>query len=110
MSREPFSTVLSDALVETIRGRRVKVAVFLTFQFDPGFFEEELLPLLFDQSFSHIPQIRLVQLEEQIRSLEHLVVYYDRRGLTAEVRPARLDYRRFGVQRHTGFFHPKNIL
>src|SRR5689334_14374444 len=58
MSREPFSAVLSDALVEAIRGRRVKVAVFLTFQFDPGFFEEELLPLLFDQSFSHIPQIR----------------------------------------------------
>lgn len=109
MSREPFSAVLSDALVEAIGGRRVKVAVFLTFQFDPGFFEEELLPLLFDQSFSHIPQIHLVQLEEQIRSLEHLAVYYDRRGLTAEARPARLDYRRFGIQRRTGFFHPKNI-
>ena len=109
MSREPSSAVLSDALVEAIGGRRVKAAVFLTFQFDPGFFEEELLPLLFDQSFSHIPQIRLVQLEEQLRSLEYLAVYYDRRGLTAEARPARLDYRRFGVQRHTGFFHPKNI-
>lgn len=109
MSREPSSFVLSDALVEAIGGRRVKVAVFLTFQFDPGFFEEELLPLLFDQSFSHIPQIRLVQLEEQLRSLEHIAVYYDRRGLTAEARPARLDYRRFGVQRDTGFFHPKNI-
>lgn len=110
MSREPFSAVLSDALVEAIRGRQVKVAVFLTFQFDPGFFEEEILPLLFDQSFSHIPQIRLIQLEEQVRCLEHLAVYYDRHGLTAEARPARLDYRRFGVQRHTGYFHPKNIL
>ena len=110
MSREPVSAVLSDALMEAIGGRRVKVAVFLTFQFDPGFFEEELLPLLFDQSFSHVPQIRLVQMEERLRSFDHLAVYFDRRGLTAEARPARLDYRRFGVQRHTGFFHPKNIL
>src|SRR5215207_1145846 len=105
MSREPISAVLSDALMEAIGGRRVKVAVFLTFQFDPGFFEEELLPLLFDQSFSHVPQIRVVQLEERLRSLKHLAVYFDRRGLTAEARPALLDYRRFGVQRHTGFFH-----
>ena len=109
MSRAPVSAVLSDELTAAIAKRRVKVAVFLTFQFDPAFFEEEILPLLFDQSFSHMGQIRLVQLEERLRNIEHMAVYYDRRGLTAEARSARLDYRRIGLLRHQGFFHPKNI-
>jgi hypothetical protein len=108
MSSVPASAVLYDTLVNAIGGRRVKVAVFLTFQFDPSFFEQNILPVLFEQSFSHIDQIRLVQLEERLRSVEHLAVYYDRRGLKAE--SARLDYRRIGLLRPTGYFHPKNIL
>jgi hypothetical protein len=109
VSRTPVSAVLSDELAAAIAKRRVKAAVFLTFQFDPAFFEEEILPLLFEQSFSHIPQIRLVQLEERLRNVEHVAVYYDRRGLTPEAGPARLDYRRFGLLCRKGFFHPKNI-
>ncbi len=31
--------VLSQALAEKIEGRKVKVALFTTFTFDPGFFE-----------------------------------------------------------------------
>jgi hypothetical protein len=102
--------VLSDVLYQKIDKRRVKAAVFLTFQFDPGFFEEEILPILFGQPFSHVPKIRLLQLEEALRGVNHLAVYYDRRGLTADAQPARLDYRRIGLARATGFFHPKNIL
>jgi hypothetical protein len=110
MSDKPIpQAILSDTLYHAINGRRVKVAVFLTFQFDPGFFEEEILPILFSQSFSHIPKIRMLQLEEALRGVNHLVVYYDRRGLTVDARPARLDYRRIGLARPTGFFHPKNI-
>jgi len=110
MSRNLFpESVLSDALVEAISRRRVKAAVFLTFQFDPGFFEDDILPYLFDQSFSHVPELRRVQMEEALRGLKHLAVYYDRRGLTAEAKPARLDYRRIGLLRHKGCFHPKNI-
>ena len=70
--------VLSEQLQEVIRGRVVKAAVFTTYQFEPGFFEEDVLPLLFEQSFSHVPQIRLIQLEEALLSVEHLAVYYDR--------------------------------
>ncbi|HEY0405119.1 MAG TPA: hypothetical protein VGC89_05295, partial [Pyrinomonadaceae bacterium] len=102
--------VLSDALQEAVRGRRVRAAVFTTFAFDPGFFEEEVLPLLFEQSFSHVPRLRLVQLEEALRDIEHIAVYYDRQGLTAGASPATLDLRRIPLSRRTGYFHPKIIL
>ena len=94
--------VLSEQLQEVIRGRVVKAAVFTTYQFEPGFFEEDILPLLFEQSFSHVPQIRLIQLEEALLSVEHLAVYYDRRGLRPSGSPARLDVRRIPLERSTG--------
>ncbi len=101
--------ILSDAIEKVINKRKVKAAVFLTFQFDPGFFEEEILPLFFNSSFSHNPKVRLVQLEDLVRGIEHLAVYYDRKGLTTDAQPSRLDYKRIGLSRNTGFFHPKNI-
>jgi hypothetical protein len=102
--------VLSEALQEAMRGRSVKAAVFTTFTFDPGFFEEEVLPLLFEQSFSHVPKLRLVQLEEALRDVEHVAVYYDRKGLVPGGSPATLDVRRIPLSRPTGYFHPKIIM
>lgn len=111
MSRQSIpQSVLSEELSQAIEGRPVKAGVFLTFQFDPGFFEEEVLPLLFDQSFSHAPKIRLLQLEEALRAVNQLAVYYDRAGLTPDAKPAKLDYRRIPLHRPSGYFHPKNIL
>ncbi len=101
--------ILSEELNQAIKNRPVKAAVFLTFQFDPGFFEEEVLPVLFTQTFSHVPKIRLLQLEEVLRGINHLAVYYDRAGLAADAKPAKLDYRRVGLSRSSGCFHPKNI-
>lgn len=103
------TSVLSDAFHEAISGRKVMAAVFTTYTFDPGFFEEEVLPLLFDFSFSHFPKLRLVQLENELRSIDHLAVYYDRRGLITGSGSATLDFRRIPMQRK-GFFHPKVVL
>src|SRR3990172_3968734 len=100
--------VLSETLEKAIDGRTVKSAVFFTFEFDPGFFEQEVVPLLFSQSFSHAAKIKTVQLEEKLRELEHLAVYYDRRALVPGAQPARLAYKRIDLTR-TGYFHPKNI-
>ena len=75
------TAVLSDRLHEAIGGRTVKAAVFLTFVFEPGFFEEEILPLLFDQAFSHHSKLRLIQLEDRLRALGDVAVYYDRNAL-----------------------------
>jgi hypothetical protein len=101
------SGVLSEALERAIGGRKVRVAVFASYQFDPGFFELHIVPLLFNRGFSHTDGVKLVQLDDAVRELDHLAVYYDRTGLKLEETSAHLDYRRFAVHRKTGLFHPK---
>ncbi len=104
--------VLSEHFQERMKGRRLCSAVFLTFQFDPGFFEQEVLPVFLDVPLSHAPAIRLVQLELALRSLPgQLAVYYDANGLViGDAGSAKLDVNRFAVQHRTGIFHPKNVL
>lgn len=111
MASTPFDTsVLSEALQEAIGGRRVRAAVFLTFRFDPGFFETEILPVLFDVSLSHAEEVRLLQLEERVREMRTPVtVYYDRVALDANKRSSMLTHR-VGLTATTGYFHPKNVL
>lgn len=102
---------LSDALERRIDGREIVSAIFLTYKFDPAFFEQEVLPVLFDIPLSHASAIRLVQLEEHIRTLSgEIAVYYDGRGLIPTGSgSAKLDVRRIPVIHRTGVFHPKNI-
>ena len=99
--------VLSQRLAEAVRGRRLRSAVFTTFNFDPGFFELQVLPLLFSEGFSQVDKVRLLQLEDALRDVDHMAVYYDRGALAQDAEPARLDYRRIDVRRATGVFHPK---
>ena len=102
--------VLTEQVAEAIDGRRVRSAVFTTFSFDPGFFELNILPVFFDQPFSQPDKVRRLQLEDALRTVDHLAVYYDRRALAQDGEPAQLDYRRLDVSRSTGYFHPKVIL
>ena len=59
---------LTEQVAEAIDGRRVRAAVFTTFSFDPGFFELNVLPVLFDQPFSQPDKVRRLQLEDALRS------------------------------------------
>ena len=103
--------VLSRQLGDAIAGRRVRAGVFTTFTFDPTFFELQVLPLLFpDSSFSQPDKVRRAQLDDALRTVEHLAVYYDRHALAQDGEPAQLDYRRIDVGRRTGCFHPKVVL
>ena len=102
--------VLSEHLAERIGGRRVLAGVFLTYQYDPGFFELNVLPVLFDSSLSHAPPIKLAQLEDSLRKVPHgIAIYYDRNGIVPESTPSRLDIQRIAVCHRTGVFHPKNV-
>lgn len=103
--------VLAEELAEAIDGRRVVAAVFTTFCFDPAFFELHILPLLFDRSFHQVDKVKLLQLDDALRDLEDLAVYYDRSALSQDALPARLDVRRIDVARPgKGVFHPKVVL
>lgn len=102
--------VLSQAVEQAIGAGRVRTAVFVTYQLDPSFFEHSVLPLLFARGFSEGENVRRVQLDEALRELDHVAVYYDRHGLITERGPARLDYQRVGVQMRTGVLHAKHVL
>ena len=103
--------VLSEHFQERMGGRRLRSAVFLTYQFDPGFFEQEVLPVFLDVNLSHATAIRVVQLEDALRTLRgNVAVYYDSNGLVpGDSGSAKLDFRRIPVRHHTGIFHPKNL-
>lgn len=110
MSEIPHS-VLSEHFQERMQSRRLRSAVFLTYQFDPGFFEQEVLPVFIDIPISHASVIRLVQLEDGLRGLSgQLAVYYDVNGLVpGDAGSAKLDIRRVPVRHPNGIFHPKNV-
>ena len=103
-------SVLAESLSEQIDGRPVRAAVFTTFSFDPGFFESHVLPLLFDAAFSQVEKIKRIQLEDELRSVGDLAVYYDRTALAQDATPAQLDFDRIGVRGPSGVFHPKLVL
>jgi hypothetical protein len=103
--------VLSDEFQDRMQGRRLRAAVFITYQFEPAFFEQEVLPVLLDVPLSHAVAIRLVQLEDALRAVDgEIAVYYDANGLMRdESGSAKLDVRRIPVQHRNGIFHAKNV-
>lgn len=110
MAEPPPHAVLSEQLEERLRGRRLIAGVFLTFRFDPEFFEQEVLPIFLDVPLSHAKEIKLVQLEDALRSVPvGVAVYYDQNGLVSEAGSSRLDVKRIPVRHRTGIFHPKNV-
>jgi hypothetical protein len=104
--------VLSEHFEERMQGRRLRSAMFLTYQFEPAFFEQQVLPVFLDVPVSHAEAIRLIQLEDTLRSLPgEIAVYYDANGLNSgDGGSAKLDVRRIPVRHRTGVFHPKNVL
>jgi hypothetical protein len=110
MSDFPPQSPLSDQLRDRIGARRVRVAVFLTYEFDPAFFEAEILQTLFDHDWSRNRRVALAQAEDVLRQVDHIAVYYDQRGIPQEASSANLDYRRFGLNRPGGVFPPKNVI
>jgi hypothetical protein len=102
--------VLSEHFQKKMDGRRLVAALFLTFRFDPAFFEQEVLPVFLDIPLSHAAAIKLVQLEDALRAIPgSIAVYYDQNGLVPEVGSAKLDVKRIAVRHRTGIFHPKNV-
>lgn len=104
----PTPEVLTAQLQKAIAGRSVRAAAFTTFSFDPEFFELSILPALFERAWSRDPNVRRAQLEEALREVEAVAVYFDRNTFNGGM--AGLDYARFGVARRTGCFHAKQVL
>lgn len=102
--------VLSEQFEQSLAGRRLLAAVFVTFRFDPEFFEQQVLPVFLDVPTSHAEAIRRLQLEDALKEVPHrIAVYYDQNGLDPDAKAARLDVSRIPIRHQTGIFHPKNV-
>jgi hypothetical protein len=103
--------VLSEHFQKRLEKRKLVSALFLTYTFDPGFFEQEILPVFLDQPFSHVSEVRLVQMEDALRELPgKIAVYYDDAGIQqTESGSAKLDVARIPVRHSQGIFHAKNV-
>lgn len=110
MSEVPHA-VLSEHFQARLKSRRLISAVFTTFEFEPAFFELEILPVFFDVPLSHVNMLRWVQLEEVLRKSHcPIAVYYDTNGLQAvDGESPKLNIQRLPVRHRTGIFHPKNV-
>ncbi|MBL9100183.1 MAG: hypothetical protein JNL82_04440 [Myxococcales bacterium] len=103
--------VLSEHYQERMRGRKLVSAIFTTFRLEPSFFETEVLPVFLDIPLSHDGKIKLVQLEDALRSIDGTIaLYYDQNGIVDGSGGMKLDVRRYPIQHSTGIFHPKNVL
>ncbi len=105
MSSAPAQRILTETFRDGIGSRQVRAAVFTTFNFDPKFFELQVLPALFDRAWARDENVRRAQVEEELARVDHVAVYYDRNVFDGG--QAGLDYRRLGVARKTGCFHAK---
>ena len=80
--------VLSETIQDLMEGRTLRTGLFFTFEFDPAFFEQEILPVFFDVPLE--PRAgraaRAARGRDPRRRSIDLAVYYDPRGLCTERR------------------------
>ncbi len=86
MLREVPQGVLPDRVAEKIADRHVAAAVFVTYEFEPGFFEDAVLGVLFDCDSGRGDRVQRALLEDRLRESE-VVVFYDRAGLKVDRTP-----------------------
>ena len=62
-TQQPKRLALTEAFHGAMSRQRLVAAVFLTYRFDPGFFEQEVLPVFVDRPFSRTDtKVKLAQL------------------------------------------------
>jgi hypothetical protein len=104
--------VIIEKLKESINGRKVKVAVFYTFNFDTHFFENYLLPLFLPHvNFSEIEIQNTILWRKYIKDLPPVTVYCDFHAKSNDAPTLSYEVRAIDLKSKGGTkpcFHPKN--
>jgi hypothetical protein len=105
-------SVISDHWTQLIGERRVTHAIFTTFNFEPAFFDLEVVPLLLPGSsgFSPDDRIKLMQVREQLREANIVIdVFYDPHPFGGSEETPQLEYTHVSVDLDSRAFHPKLV-
>jgi len=104
---------ITDKLSSVIGGREVRAAVFTTFNFEPEFFELDVIPELINQdiAYSSDERVKTFQVREALRESGLPVdVFYDKRiFMQRPEQSPQMEYLCHGVNRGNSCFHAKNI-
>jgi len=104
---------ITDKLSSVIGGREVRAAVFTTFNFEPEFFELDVIPVLLNQgiAYSADDRVKTFQVREALReSGLQIDVFYDKQiFMQRPEQSPQMEYLCHGVSRGNSCFHAKNI-
>ena len=105
--------VISDQLSHLLDNQRVISSVFTTYNFEPDFFELDVIPLLLGRQipFSSDERVKTFQVREVLReSMLELEVFYDLPTFRQSAeRSPEIEYYCHGVNRGNNAFHAKSI-
>jgi len=108
VSNAPQEQVLTDAIVEAIGDARLRVAVFLTYQLQPMFFQDHILAPLLGVDDAGNPRVRRMLVEEELRGVDTLLLY-DRHAVEPDG-PLQQPVLAVPVERSQGLLHAKHVL
>ena len=105
--------VISDKLEKVIEDGYVKAAVFTTYNFEPEFFELDVIPILLKQDNAYSVDERVkshIIRDALMKSTMQLEVFYDAKIFRSEgSQSPQMGYLHHGVNLGNRAFHPKSI-
>lgn len=101
--------VLTEAVLQAMGKDHLLAAVFLSFEFQPEFFEDAILAPLCRIDGRGSATIRRLMLEEHLRGMAEVLVLYDQQALRADG-PLRQRIAATPVSWPDGFVHAKHAL
>jgi len=104
--------VISDKFQDIISGRLVQAAVFTSYNFEPHFFEVDVIPYLLNDSipYSNDDRVRKYQVMEALRDSElDIEMFFDQPVFESSVQSPAMEYLFHGVNLLPFAFHAKNI-
>ena len=106
-----INETLTEYFTKEIGSRKVTHALFTTYNFEPDFFETEIIPLLFGEEryYSNHPTIKRFQVKQELdKSKINIELFYDKNIFNSDETP-QMEYIHQSVNHLNGAFHPKII-
>ena len=104
-------SVISDQFSEAIDGRRVQAAVFTSYNFEPHFFEIDVIPYLLKDTipYSNDERVKKYQVMEALRDSElEIEVFFDQPVFESADQSPAMEYLFHGINLLPFAFHAKN--
>jgi len=104
-----MNNTITEYITKELKNKKITHTVFTTYNFEPEFFETEIIPLLFQEDiyFSNHPTVKRYQVKQVLeRSGIGIELFYDKNIFSSEETP-QMEYYHQAINHLNGAFHPK---